>query len=157
MPYHFASLHNHLNPGRISPLTQGRVLFQQAIIMNIGITSQNFRTITGHAGKARRFLIFVPDSSGNAIEADRLDLPQEMAIHNFRGDEHPLDRLDVLITHSCGQGFIRNMANRGVRVITTSETDPLKAAQAVYSGQPLPPPEPHAHNHTMTSIPIKTS
>ncbi len=124
--------------------------------MNIGITSQNFRTITGHAGKARRFLIFVADSSGNMIEVDRLDLPPEMSIHNFRGGEHPLDNLDILITQGCGQGFIHNMAARGVRVITTSETDPLKAAEAVYSGQPLPPPEPHTHNHTTTSIPIKT-
>ena len=26
--------------------------------MRIGVTSQNFRTITGHAGKTRRFLIY---------------------------------------------------------------------------------------------------
>ncbi len=124
--------------------------------MNIGISSQNFRTITGHVGKARRFLIFAPDSGGNMMEVDRLDLPQEMSMHNFRGEAHPLDRLDVLITQSCGQGFMRNMASREVQVFTTSETDPLKAAQAVYSGQPLPPPGPHTHNHTTTSIPIKT-
>jgi hypothetical protein len=26
--------------------------------MRIGVTSQNFRTITGHAGKTRRFLVY---------------------------------------------------------------------------------------------------
>ena len=26
--------------------------------MRIAVTSQNFRTVTGHAGKARRFLVF---------------------------------------------------------------------------------------------------
>ncbi len=123
--------------------------------MNIGISSQNFRTITGHAGKARRFLIFVPDSNGNMIKAERLDLPMEMTMHNFQGGPHPLDDLDVLITQSCGQGFSRNLTARGVRVIITSESDPMKAAQAVHDGQKLPPPEPHNHHHAQHSIGIK--
>ena len=53
--------------------------------MKIGITSQNFRTITGHAGKTRRFLIYADDGSGKAVEIDRLDLPKEMSMHAFRG------------------------------------------------------------------------
>jgi predicted Fe-Mo cluster-binding NifX family protein len=135
--------------------TQGRVFIFKRTAMNIGITSQNFRTITGHAGKARRFLIFVPDSSGNMIEAERLELPMEMTMHNFQGGPHPLDDLDVLITQSCGQGFSRNLATRGVRVIITGESDPLTAAQAVHAGQPLLPPKPHTHHHAKPSIPIK--
>jgi len=112
--------------------------------MKIGVTSQNFRTITGHAGKTRRFLIY--ESQQTEIrEMDRLDLPKEMSMHEFRGGRHPLDDLDVLITASCGQGFARRMEAQGVRVISTAETDPLKAVSGVVAGADLPPPEPHEH------------
>ena len=113
--------------------------------MKIGITSQNFRTITSHAGKARRFLIFEADTaSGEVKEVQRLDLPKEMAIASFVG-EHPIDQVDVMITGGCGDGFFRKMAMRGVQVIATSETDPIKAAQAVLEGRSLPAAEPHSH------------
>ena len=113
--------------------------------MKIGITSQNFRTITGHAGKTRRFLIYTPDNQGVPLETGRLDLPKEMSMHEFRGVEHPLDDLDVLITGSCGEGFLRRMAAKGVRVIATSETDPARAASMVLTGDDLPAAEPHSH------------
>jgi predicted Fe-Mo cluster-binding NifX family protein len=113
--------------------------------MKIGITSQNFRTITGHAGKTRRFLIYTPDDKGLSVETDRLDLPKELSMHEFRGFEHPLDELDVLITGSCGEGFVRRMAAKGVRVIATSETDPAKAAAMVLRGDSLPAAAPHSH------------
>lgn len=113
--------------------------------MKIGITSQNFRTITGHAGKTRRFLIYTPDDQGAPVETDRLNLPKEMSMHEFRGVSHPLDALDVLITGGAGEGFVRRLAARGVRVITTSETDPLRAVSSVLSGDSLPAAAPHSH------------
>jgi len=114
--------------------------------MKIGITSQNFRTITSHAGKARRFLIFEADpASGEVQELERLDLPKEMAIHSFTGDQHPIDRIDVMITGGCGDGFFRKMGMRGVQVIATSETDPAKAVQALIRGESLPAADPHSH------------
>jgi len=113
--------------------------------MKIGVTSQNFRTITGHAGKTRRFLVFSLDPEGNRVETDRLDLPKAMSMHEFRGDRHPIDDFDVLITGGCGNGFQQRMASRGVRVVTTSETDPEKAVTAVFTGSPLPEAEPHSH------------
>ncbi len=94
--------------------------------MKVGVTSQNFRTITGHAGKTRRFIIYEADNEG-IKEVERLDLPKEMAMHNFQGTEHPLDRVDYLITESCGPGFINRMKSRGIAVITTAETDPETA------------------------------
>ncbi|HDK38430.1 MAG TPA: nitrogen fixation protein [Thiolapillus brandeum] len=113
--------------------------------MKIGVTSQNFRTITGHAGKTRRFLIYVVDEDGNFTETGRLDLPKEMSMHEFRGDSHPLQQLDILITGGCGEGFIRRMASWGIQVIPTAETDPEKAVDAVIQGGKLPPPVPHEH------------
>lgn len=115
--------------------------------MKIGITSQNFRTITGHAGKARRFLIYSVSASGEPKEEERLDLPIEMSMHEHRGNDHPLYRLDVLITGGCGQGFLRRMASHGVEVIATAEKDPAVALTQLIKGAPLPPAEPHEHSH----------
>jgi len=113
--------------------------------MKIGVTSQNFRTITGHAGKTRRFLIYTPGDDGSPVETDRLDLPKEMSMHEFRGATHPLDELDVLITGGCGEGFVRRMAAKGVQAIATSETDPVRAVTMLLAGESLPPAEPHSH------------
>ncbi len=119
--------------------------------MKIGVTSQNFRTITGHAGKARRFLIYTADAdTGEVKEIERLDLPPEMAIHSFTGVMHPIEQLDVLLTGGCGNGFLSRMAGHGVQVITTSETDPIKAAKAILRGEALPAAESHSHQHQVT-------
>jgi len=113
--------------------------------MKIGVTSQNFKTITGHAGKTRRFLLFSQDGEGKAIEVDRLDLPKALSMHEFRGTAHPVDDFDVLITGGCGDGFRLRMASRGIRVVTTSETDPETAVTAVLAGLPLPEAASHSH------------
>ena len=113
--------------------------------MQIGVTSQNFRTITGHAGKTRRFLIFSSDNNKQWLETDRLDLPKEMAMHNFKGTDHPVDQLNVVITASCGDGFLRKMASRGIEVIQTAESDPMPAVNKFVHGQTLKPAEEHSH------------
>ncbi|MCB1787764.1 MAG: nitrogen fixation protein [Gammaproteobacteria bacterium] len=113
--------------------------------MRIGVTSQNFRTITGHAGKTRRFLIFEPQADGTVRETGRLDLPKAMSLHEFRGDDHPLFGLDVVVTAGCGEGFLRRLGAHGVRVVATSEPDPATAAVALASGRELPPPAAHEH------------
>lgn len=113
--------------------------------MNIAVTSQNFRTITGHAGKSRRFLVYTSPGEGEWVETDRLDLPKEMSMHEFKGGSHPIDAFDVLITGSCGDGFIRKMSMRGISVIATSESDPVIAVKAYAAGETLPPAKPHEH------------
>lgn len=115
--------------------------------MKIGVSSQNFRTITGHAGKGRRFIIFEAPDCADVQEIGRLDLPKEMSLHEWNGQgEHPLFELDYLITSSCGDGFINKMSNRGVMVRVTSETDPIAAAKALLAGT-LPEGAPHVHDH----------
>ncbi|MCP4075885.1 MAG: nitrogen fixation protein [Gammaproteobacteria bacterium] len=115
--------------------------------MNIAVTSQNFRTITGHAGKSRRFLVYTSPAEGEWVETDRLDLPKEMSMHEFKGGSHPVDAFDVLITGGCGDGFIRKMSMRGITVVATSETVPVVAVKTYASGETLPPAEPHEHKH----------
>lgn len=114
--------------------------------MHIAVTSQNFRTVTGHAGKARRFLVYEVGAGADIRAAGRLDLPLDMAMHGFDDRNiHPLDGTDVLITAGCGEGFVRRMARRGVRVVATAETDPETAVHAFLAGC-LKPPAPHCHD-----------
>lgn len=115
--------------------------------MRIAVTSQNFRTVTGHAGKARRFIIYAVDGTEMPAEAIRLDLPIDMAMHGFDDTHsHPLDSVDVLITAGAGDGFVSRMARRGVRVVRTAETDPCVAAHAFLMGH-LKPASDHDHDH----------
>jgi len=113
--------------------------------MKIGVTSQNFKTITAHAGRTRRFLVYQQNANGELELLDKLDLPKEMSMHEFRGEHHPIDEVDVLITGGCGNGFIQRMASRGVEVIQTSEQSITNAVESYLSGDELPPPEAHSH------------
>lgn len=98
--------------------------------MKIAVTSQNFRTVTPHAGRTRRFLVYAVEPGGEPVEVERLDLPKEQALHEFHGGgAHPLDAVDVLIAGSFGEGFVRRMAKRGIVAMRTDATDPLEAVR----------------------------
>jgi predicted Fe-Mo cluster-binding NifX family protein len=115
--------------------------------MKIGITSQNFRTITGHAGKTRRFLVYSVADGGELQGPERIDLPKEMSLHEYRGSDHPVFAFDVLICAGCGEGFRRRMQSQGVEVVATAETDPQRAASLYLQGEALTPALPHEHEH----------
>ncbi|MDZ3836600.1 MAG: nitrogen fixation protein [Rhodospirillales bacterium] len=102
--------------------------------MKIAVTSQNFRTVTGHAGRARRFLVYEAGAGGEPVEVERLDLPKELALHDFHGSgPHPVDAVDVIVSGGFCDGFAQRLAARGVAVALTRETDPLAAAKALLS------------------------
>lgn len=112
--------------------------------MRIAVTSQNFRTVTGHAGKARRFLVFDVMNDRSITESERLDLPLDMAMHGFDDKRpHPLDGIDVLLTGGAGDGFVMRMARRGVQVVRTGEADPVTALHDLLAGT-VKPPEAHS-------------
>ena len=107
--------------------------------MLVGVSSQNFRTITSHAGKGRRFLVFDVDAQGHITHAPRIELEKAETMHETApGLGHPLDALDVLITGSAGAGFLRKMDERGVRVVMTSLSDPEDAVNRWSRGETLP-------------------
>ena len=98
--------------------------------MKIAVTSQNFRTVTPHAGRTRRFLVYQAEPAGEPVEIDRLDLPKDMAMHEFHQDgPHPLDTVDVIIAGSFGDGFARRMAKRGITAVNSDKTDPKEAVR----------------------------
>jgi predicted Fe-Mo cluster-binding NifX family protein len=115
--------------------------------MRIAVSSQNFRSITGHAGKSRRFIIYELAPGQAPREIDRLDLPREQSLHEYHGDDHPLftQGLDAVVTGSAGAGFVQRLGRRGIRVLATAETDIERALTAVADGEPLPEAPPHDH------------
>ncbi|HYH22662.1 MAG TPA: nitrogen fixation protein [Azospirillum sp.] len=102
--------------------------------MKFAVASQNFRTITPHAGKTRRFLLFQAGAGAPPVESGRLDLPKELAFHGFAGGPHPLDAVDVVIAGSAGPGFVARMRERGIVTVATVETDPQAAVAAYLDG-----------------------
>lgn len=97
------------------------------------MTSQDFRTITQHAGHTRRFLIYERGPYGELVEVENLELPQDMTFAAWRGTgEHPLDDVDVLISRSFGPAFGERMADRGILAVATTRTDPLDAIHAFF-------------------------
>ncbi|PTV96670.1 dinitrogenase iron-molybdenum cofactor [Rhodobacter aestuarii] len=123
--------------------------------MRIAVASQNFRTVTGHAGKSRRFLVYEAAPGQEITEVERFDLPKDMSMHEFHGEgPHPLDSVKVVIAGSAGAGFSRRMASRGVLVAVTEETDPVTAVGALITSMseaqanpPMPDLRADAHGH----------
>lgn len=116
--------------------------------MRIAVTSQNFRTVTGHAGRARRFIVFETQADASPKEIGRLDLDADMAIHGYgQQSAHPLDAMDVLITGGAGEGFVRNLAARGVQVVATPESDPALAVAAFLAGRVMSASDGCNHDH----------
>ncbi len=110
--------------------------------MRIAVTSQNYRTVTGHAGRARRFIVFEANGQEPPREVERLDLDTDMTIHGYdHRAAHPLDSMKVLITGGAGAGFIQHLAARGVLVVATEESDPGMAVEAFIAGRVKSPGE----------------
>ena len=98
--------------------------------MRVAVTSQNFCTVTGHAGHARGFLIFQVRPDGEPVEVQRLSLAKEMVIHEFRGPgPHPIDGVEIVLSAGFGAGFAQHMATRGVTAVRTEKSDPLDAVK----------------------------
>ena len=107
--------------------------------MKVAVTSQDFRTVTGHAGKAYRFIVFDANARTGVTEIARLDLEPGIAFHHFAGGPHPIDGVEVLLTAGSGDGFVAKMAGRGIRVIRTGQADPRLAVEEVLRGEPTAP------------------
>ncbi|MFZ5483712.1 MAG: NifB/NifX family molybdenum-iron cluster-binding protein [Pseudomonadota bacterium] len=115
--------------------------------MKIAIASQNRKTVTGHAGKCRRFWIYeVVD--GQPAGRSMLELSIEQTFHESHGaGAHPLAGVDTLICGGMGSGLQRRLAGMGIRGLVTSETDPDTAVRALLDGAlPLLAPEDHDHH-----------
>ncbi|MDD5404613.1 MAG: NifB/NifX family molybdenum-iron cluster-binding protein [Sulfuricella sp.] len=102
--------------------------------MKIAVTSQNRKTITGHAGKCRKFWIYDIEDK-KIVNKTLLELALEQSFHeSHAAGPHPLDGTSVLISGGAGQGLIRRLNTMGIQGLVTQETDPDAAVAAYLDG-----------------------
>ena len=114
--------------------------------MKIAVTSQNRKTVTGHAGKCRKFWVYEVD--GRQVQGKTLlELPIEQSFHESHGGgAHPLDSVNALISGGMGSGLQHRLHVRGIEAMVTDETDPDRAVDAYLRGElKTLPPEQHEH------------
>jgi len=110
--------------------------------MRIAIASTDWAKVSGHAGRARRWLVYTAGQDRRVTGPERVELPADMIFHNFEDDRpHPLDGIAALIAVSAGEGFMARMKRRGIDARLTAESDPERAARE-YLDEALPPPKP---------------
>lgn len=116
--------------------------------MKIAVTSQNRKTITGHAGKCRKFWVY-EIGNGGVSSKHLLELPFEQSFHESHGARHPLDDIDALITQGMGGGLRVRLQQRGIEALITLEIDPDQAVVAYLQGklETLPPGCGSGHEH----------
>lgn len=102
--------------------------------MKIAVTSQNRKSVTGHAGSCRKFWVFSIEDN-KITNKELLELPKEQAFRASPPDQpHPLDDIDVFMTAGMGQGLIQRMARNGIKGVITSEEDLEKAITLYLKG-----------------------
>lgn len=119
--------------------------------MKIAVASQNRKTVTGHAGKCRKFWIYEIEHDAVSTRT-LLELPIDQSFHASHGQPHPLDDVQVLITGGMGMGLKNRLAQKSIVALSTSETDPDSAVKAWLNGtlDELPPEPHHRHGHAHT-------
>ena len=102
--------------------------------IKIAVTSQNRKTITGHAGKCRKFWIY--EVAGGEVRTKYLlELPIEQSFHESNhAAPHPLDSVNVLICGGLGSGLQNRLKQKGLLAVATEETDPDQAVAAWLAG-----------------------
>lgn len=104
--------------------------------------SGDFDKVAGHAGRARRWLIYDVAADGSYDPPERIETSSDEVFHYHEdGKQHFLDTVDALLAQSAGEGFLNRMRSRGVDAVMTGETDPARAV-ADYLAQSLAPAKP---------------
>ncbi len=112
----------------------------------IAVTSQNRKTITGHAGRCRKFWIY-PVESGQLGERHLVELTMEQTFHGSHAIPPGLEGITAFISQGMGQGMVSRLQRMGVNAWMTEETDPDAAVQAFLRGEPSADLMEEAHHH----------
>ncbi|SDI69194.1 NifB/NifX family molybdenum-iron cluster-binding protein [Pseudomonas panipatensis] len=100
----------------------------------IAVASQNATTVTAHAGRCRRFLLF--GRHGHRV-LDEIELAPEQILQLASLDErHPLAQIRVLISRGIGEHLSRRLGKRGVDVYLTHLASPELAVRSYLGGVP---------------------
>ena len=114
--------------------------------MKIAVTSQNRKSITEHAGRCRKFWIFIIENN-KIVDRKLLELTKEQSFHESSPHEpHPLDDIDILIAGDMGQGLVMRLERKGIKALITKENDPEKGVLLYLNGS-LDNQQPNQHSH----------
>jgi predicted Fe-Mo cluster-binding NifX family protein len=107
--------------------------------MKIAIaTKENGSQVSGHAGQTRDWLVFDCQPGHSRPEPVCIVLTKEQLPHHFNDDgPHPLYGVEIVVSSSAGDGYIRHMQKWGAQVLLTGETDPLIALEKILAGEAL--------------------
>jgi len=112
--------------------------------MKIAVCSSDFARVSGHAGHAKRWLVFEGERGGVASLVDRVEVAPEMVFHHYREPTgHPLDGMGAIITRSAGDNLLKRFRKRGIEALVTRERDAAKAATDFLNGRLASPPSPN--------------
>jgi len=111
--------------------------------MRIAVTSQNRLTVTGHAGRCQRFLVYELEGGVTTSRA-LVEVDEAQTLHQHHELPPGLGRLDAFITGGMGQGLFARLTALGITPVVTSETAPDAAVAGLLAGT-LVRGEAHAH------------
>lgn len=115
----------------------------------IAVTSQNRRSVTGHAGRCRKFWLY-PVRDGVVGERQWVELGLEETFHAIPGGlPRALEGVTTLISQGMGSGMVMRLERLGIRAWITGIDDPDLAVQAFLRGEPGLSPEDHASGDAM--------
>lgn len=101
---------------------------------SIAVCSQNRRTVTGHAGRCRRFKLFDPDT---CREIGEFELSLDDVLHEVDPvPGHPLAQAATLITAGAGPGLRQRLTRHGIAVYLTTTESPVDAVREFLAGKP---------------------
>ena len=104
----------------------------------VAVAVTNDGSITPHAGRALRWMVYVVSDEAEASLAWTLDLTDIGCLHEWHvrgdGNRHPLHFVDIAIAASAGEGVRRRLQQRNTELLTTIETNPDKAVEAYRTG-----------------------
>jgi predicted Fe-Mo cluster-binding NifX family protein len=107
--------------------------------MNIAVSTTDGKTICGHLGKCRSFIIFETDGKEikdrRTISAGGL-CPGHGPEAGAQGHNvSPFDGCQAVITQGMGQGMLNSLAAAGIQPVMTNLTDPDAAVMDFLSGR----------------------
>jgi predicted Fe-Mo cluster-binding NifX family protein len=103
--------------------------------MRIGVTSQNRKTITAHAGRCRRFWVY-DIQHGRIAGRQLLELDKSGTLHELRpAIPDGLCGVDILISAGMCSGLVDRLARNGIRGVVTEQTDAEAAVLSVLDVQ----------------------